>query len=136
MRAISQDETKAEVAGINTRLYKVLAFAISGVFVGVVGALWGYSLTYLRPTVFLGITIAADIVLMSILGGKGTVAGPVLGAILLIGINELSVSKLGFTELNIAVTGLFLIVLLLFFPEGIVGTLREHNKLPRILDWD
>lgn len=136
LRAISQDETKAEVAGINTHLYKILAFAISAFFVGVVGALWGYSLTYLRPTVFLSIGIAADMVLMSILGGKGTVAGPVLGAILLVGINELSVSKLGSTELNIAATGLFLILVLLFFPEGIVGTLREHGRLPRILDWD
>ena len=136
LRAISQDETKAEVAGINTHLYKILAFAISGFFVGVVGALWGYSLTYLRPTVFLSIAVAADMVLMSILGGKGTVAGPVLGAILLVGVNELSVSKLGSTELNIAVTGLFLIVVLLFFPEGIVGTLKEHGKLPGILDWD
>lgn len=136
LRAISQDETKTEVAGIDTRLYKILAFAISGFFVAVVGALWGYSLTYLRPTVFLSIGIAADIVLMSIIGGKGTVAGPVLGAILLVSINELSVSKLGSTELNIAVTGLFLIVVLLFFPEGIVGTLKEHGRLPRILNWD
>jgi branched-chain amino acid transport system permease protein len=136
LRAISQDETKAEVAGINTHLYKILAFAISGFFVGVVGALWGYSLTYLRPTVFLSISVAADMVLMAILGGKGTVAGPVLGAILLVGVNELSVSKLGSTELNIAVTGLFLIVVLLFFPEGIVGTLKEYGKLPWILDWD
>lgn len=136
LRAISQDETKTEVAGIDTRMYKILAFAISGFFVGVVGALWGYSLAYLRPTAFLGIAVAADFVLMSTLGGKGTVAGPALGAILMIAINELTISKLGFTELNIAVTGLFLIVILLFFPEGIVGTLREHGKLPRILDWD
>jgi branched-chain amino acid transport system permease protein len=136
LRAISQDETKAEVAGINTRLYKILAFAISGFFVAMVGALWGYSLTYLRPTVFLSIGIAADIVLMSILGGKGTVAGPVIGAILLVAVNELSVSKLGSTELNIVVTGLFMIVILLFFPEGIVGSLREHGRLPSILDWD
>ena len=136
LRAISQDETKAEVAGINTHLYKILAFAISAFFVGVVGALWGYSLSYLRPTIFLSIGIAAEMVLMSILGGKGTVAGPVLGAILLVGINELSVSKLGSTELNIAATGLFLILVLLFFPEGIVGTLKEYGRLPRILDWD
>jgi branched-chain amino acid transport system permease protein len=136
LRAISQDETKTEVAGVNTRLYKILAFAISGFFVGVAGALWGHLLTYLRPVIFLGPTVATNTFLMAFLGGKGTVAGPVLGAVLIVAINELSVGKLGSSELNIAVTGLFLLVILLFFPEGIVGTLKERGRLPRILDWD
>lgn len=136
LRAISQDEIKAEAAGIDTRLYKIIAFALSAFFVGAVGAIWGYLLTYLRPTVFLSIGVAADIVLMSILGGRGTVAGPVVGAIFLIVVNEVSISQFGSTELNIVVTGLILLIVLLFFPEGIVGTLREYGKLPSILDWD
>lgn len=136
LRAISQDETKAEMAGINTRLYKILGFAISAFFVGVVGAFWGYSLSYLRPTAFLSIGIAADIVLMTVLGGRGTIAGPVIGAMFLMTVNEFSVRRFGSTELNISVTGLFLIVVLLFFPQGIVGTLREYGKLPTFLDWD
>ncbi|MFQ5813136.1 MAG: branched-chain amino acid ABC transporter permease, partial [Anaerolineae bacterium] len=77
-----------------------------------------------------------DLALMSILGGKGTVAGPVLGAIILIAVNEFSVAKFGSTELNIAGTGLIMLVTLLFFPEGIVGTLKESGKLPKLLDWD
>lgn len=136
LRAISQDETKAEVAGINTRMYKILAFGISGIFVGMAGALWAYLLTYLRPSIFLELIIAANLVIMSVLGGKGTVAGPVLGAIVLIGINEFSVSQFGYSELNVAVVGLFFLIVVLFFPQGIVGTLREYSKLPRILDWD
>jgi branched-chain amino acid transport system permease protein len=136
LRAISQDEVKAEVAGIHTNAYKILAFALSSFFIAVVGALWGYSLSYLRPTIFLTIGIAANMVLMTILGGRGTVAGPVIGAILFVAINEVSVSQFGSTELNIVVTGFLLVVVLLFFPEGIVGSLREHRKLPRVLDWD
>ncbi|HZA66860.1 MAG TPA: branched-chain amino acid ABC transporter permease, partial [Geminicoccaceae bacterium] len=80
LRAISQDEVRAEVAGIPTGFYKMLAFAVSGLFVGMAGALWGYYLTFLRPTIFLSILIGAKIVLMTILGGRGTVAGPVIGA--------------------------------------------------------
>ena len=80
LRAISQDETKAEVAGINTRWYKVMAFALSAFFIGFVGGIWGYTLTYLRPVAFLAIAIAARMVLMAIIGGRGTVAGPVVGA--------------------------------------------------------
>ena len=136
LRAISQDETKAETAGIPTSLYKIFAFALSGLFVGLAGALWSYYLTYLRPTIFLTITVSANMVLMCIVGGKGTVAGPVVGAVLLIATNEFFVATLGFTELNIVATGLIMILTLLFFPEGIVGTLKERKRLPRIFDWE
>jgi len=135
LRAISQDEIKAEVAGIPTRHYKMLAFAISGLFVGMAGALWGYYLTYLQPMIFLSILIGAKIVLMTILGGRGTVAGPVVGAIVFIAANEFFVSHLGSTELNIVGVGLVLLLGLLFFPEGIVGTLKNRGRLPKILDW-
>jgi branched-chain amino acid transport system permease protein len=136
LRAISQDETKAEVAGVPTRLYKILAFALSGLFIGSAGALWGYYLTYLSPVIFLNILVGAKFVLMTILGGRGTVFGPVLGAAIFIGANELFVAKFGATELNIAMTGLLLAAILLFFPEGIVGTLKRNGRLPKMFDWD
>ena len=136
LRAISQDEIKAEVAGIPTNYYKILAFGISGLFVGMAGGIWGYYLTYLKPNIFLLIILAAQLVLMTVLGGKGTVAGPVVGAILFIAVNEFFVANLGFTELNIVATGLILALVLIFFPLGIVGTLRERGKLPPFLDWD
>ena len=136
LRAISQDETKAEVAGIPTSLYKILAFAVSGLFVGMAGGLWGYYLTYLRPVIFLNILLAAKLVMICVLGGKGTVAGPVVGTIIFIAINECFQIFLGYTELNIVATGLLMILVLLFFPQGIVGTLKEFGKLPQVLDWD
>jgi len=135
LRAISQDETKAEVAGIPTRRYKILAFGISGLFIGMAGSIWGSYLTYLRPSIFLPVNIGTTIVLMAILGGKGTVSGPVLGAAIMIAVNEFVVAKLGATELNIVVTGLILIFVLLYFPEGIVGTLKSRKLLPSFLDW-
>lgn len=136
LRAISQDEVKAEAAGIPTNLYKTLAFAFSAIFVGMVGSLWAYYLTYLRPGLFLGITIAATMVLMSILGGKGTVAGPVIGAVMLIAINEFFVANLGSSALNIVATGVIMILVLLFFPSGVIGTLKERSRLPGFLDWE
>ena len=136
LRALSQDETKAEVAGINTRLYKVSAYALSAFFIGVAGSLFGYSLSYLRPTTFFEIGLAAQMVLMCIIGGRATVAGPVIGAILITTVNEFSVVQFGATALNIVVTGGILLITLLFFPLGIVGTLRESGRLPAILDWD
>lgn len=136
LRALAQDETKAEVLGIATRRYKIIAYALSAIFPAVAGAIWGYSLTYVRPSVFFTIAIAAQMVLMAIIGGRGTVAGPVLGAIFLVAVNEVSVARFGSSELNIVVTGIILIVVLLFFPLGIVGSLRQRRRLPGFLDWD
>jgi branched-chain amino acid transport system permease protein len=135
LRAIAEDEVKAEAAGIPTRLYKIVAFALSALFVGIVGGVWGDYLTYLRPTIFFQILTSAEIVLMAIIGGRGTVAGPVIGAILLVGTNELLVAKLGSTELNLAAKGALMLAVLVFFPEGIVGTLKARGRLPRVLDW-
>jgi branched-chain amino acid transport system permease protein len=75
-------------------------------------------------------------VLMAIIGGRGTVAGPVIGAVLIIGVNEFAVRQFGESELNIVFTGLILVVALLFFPQGIVGSLRKAGRLPASLDWD
>jgi branched-chain amino acid transport system permease protein len=136
LRAISQDEVKAESAGINTQLYKALAFAISAFFVGMCGAVWGEYLTYIRPSIFLILLIAAQMVLMCILGGKGTVAGPILGAVLIIVFNEACVAFFGASPINILGTGLIMVLALMFFPNGIVGTLAQKKKLPRVLNWD
>ena len=136
LRAIAEDEVKAEAAGIPTRLYKIVAFALSAFFIGIAGGLWGYSLSYLRPSIFFEILTSAEIVLMAIVGGRGTVAGPVIGAIVLVGADELLVAKLGSTELNIAAKGALMLAVLMFFPEGIVGTLRARKRLPHILDWE
>ncbi len=136
LRAISKDEIKAERAGIDTRFYKVLAFAISAFFVGMAGAVWGEYLTNIRPNIFLVILVSVNMVLMCIIGGKGTIAGPVVGAVLIIAFNEIFVATLGASEINILATGLIMMLTLIFFPLGIVGTLARHNRLPRILNWD
>ena len=61
LRAISQDEIKSEVAGIPTRQYKILAFGLSGLFIGMSGHIYGYSLTYLRPSIFLTVAIGREL---------------------------------------------------------------------------
>lgn len=136
LRAISKDEIKAESAGINTRFYKVMAFALSAFFVGMTGAVWGEYLTYLRPNIFLLILVSANLVLMCILGGKGTIAGPVIGAILIVALNELFVATMGASEINILGTGLVMALGLIFFPLGLIGTLAKKGRLPRVLNWD
>jgi branched-chain amino acid transport system permease protein len=107
---------------------------LSSIFIAWAGTFWGYTLNYIRPSAFLTIAIAADMVLMAIVGGKGTVAGPPIGAFIVIGLTELSVWLLGPSELNLATSGVALIIVLLFFPLGIVGTLqnRQRDRLARL----
>jgi hypothetical protein len=70
--------------------------------------------------------------LMTVLGGKGTVSGPIVGAFVFVAINEFLAAQLGSTELNIVAVGVLLV--LLFLSKGIVGRLKESNRLPAILD--
>jgi branched-chain amino acid transport system permease protein len=105
-------------------------------FVGMAGAIRGDHKTYLRPNIFLIILVAANMVLMCILGGRGTVAGPVAGTVLLVAFNELFASRFGASHINIPGTGIIMILALVFFPNGIVGTLARMGKLPRAFDRD
>jgi branched-chain amino acid transport system permease protein len=100
------------------------------------GAVWGEYLTYIRPNIFLIILVAANMVLMAIIGGKGTVTGPIVGTILIVAFNEYMVYEFGASAINILGTGVVMLVTLMFFPHGIVGTLAKKGRLPRFLDWD
>ncbi len=61
---------------------------------------------------------------------------PIVGAVLIVAFNEASVAVFGACEINILGTGLFMVLTLRYFPNGIVGTLAHKNKLPRFLNWD
>ena len=135
LRSISHDEIKSEVTGINVKIIKVTAYALSAYFIGAAGAIWGDYLTYVRPNIFFIILIAANMVLMCILGGKGTVTGPIIGTIVMIFFNEFILAYFGATELNIFFTGFLMIITLMYFPEGIVGSLKKRKLLPGFLDW-
>lgn len=136
LRALAEDEVKAAVAGINVRQYKIVAYALSALFIGMAGAIWAYSLSYVTPDQFLTLQIAAQMMLMAVLGGRGTIAGPILGAVVMVAITEFTTTFFGSSAINLAITGVLLVLVLLLFPSGIVGSLRQRKKLPSILDWD
>jgi branched-chain amino acid transport system permease protein len=136
LRALAEDEVKAAVAGINVRQYKIAAYALSALFIGMAGSIWAYSLSYVTPEQFLTLQIAAQMMLMAVLGGRGTIAGPILGAIIMVAITEFATTFFGSSAINLAITGALLVIVLLVFPSGIVGSLRQRRRLPSVLDWD
>jgi len=133
--AIRDDEGKAEMVGVNTTLYKVLAFALSAYFVALGGGIWSYFTTHISPVFAFDILVGVDMILMTMLGGAGTLWGPVLGAFILVPASDLILfSNLGSSQIHIAIFGALMLVIILFLPRGILPTLQdwlERRRAPR-----
>src|SRR3972149_11072804 len=123
--AIRDDEGKAEMVGVNTTLYKVLAFGLSAYFVGLGGGIWSYFQTHISPIFAFDLRIGVDMILMTMLGGLGTVWGPVLGAFILIPARDFILFRFGATQIHLAISGALMLAIILFLPRGILPTLQE-----------
>ena len=119
LNAIREDEVAAEALGINTTLYKLAAFSLAGIFAAVAGAIQANKTLYLDPDTEFFILITITMKLMAMLGGKGTVIGPIVGAILLYTVQE--VVWVRFPQGHLIAFGIFLILVARFMPRGIVG---------------
>lgn len=121
LQAIRDNEVRAELIGIRVRRYRLYAFSISGLYVGLGGALWsfvnGHVTADLSHWVFSG-----EIVYMTLLGGFGIFEGPVIGAILF---TYLKLYAMGNTEYWMFVIGATLIALVLLLPNGVAGAVAS-----------
>jgi ABC-type branched-subunit amino acid transport system permease subunit len=123
--AIRDDEGKAQMVGVNTTLYKVLAFAISAYFVGLGGGVWSYFTTHISPVFAFDILVGVDMILMTMIGGLGTLWGPVLGAFILIPLSDLLLFNFGSTSIHVAIFGFLMAAVILFLPRGILPTVKN-----------
>jgi len=120
--AIRENEPRTLMLGYNTFLIKLKAFVISGTISSVAGAAYALLFAYVGSS-FASIQYSIEALLFTLLGGAGTVLGPVLGTFAMFYLIDI-VS--GFTAAYLLVTGIALIALVLFFPKGILGTIRER----------
>jgi branched-chain amino acid transport system permease protein len=134
MNAIRDDEDKAEAMGLRTTRYKVIAWCIGAVFLGLAGGLVGHIIGFIDPreVAFAGASFGVWMILMAILGGKGTLWGPVIGAVLFHVMRELFWTYL-FGWQNVAM-GVLIVVVVVFFPIGILGWLKR--RYPQLLTRD
>ena len=126
LNAIRDDEDKAEAMGLHTALYKTTAWCVAAFFLGLTGAVVGNLIGFIDPrdVAFAGPTYGVWMVLMAILGGKGTLWGPVLGAAVFHLTQELFWTYLlGWQRVAL---GLLIVVIVLFFPRGLLGWARER----------
>ncbi|HZM89491.1 MAG TPA: branched-chain amino acid ABC transporter permease [Blastocatellia bacterium] len=126
LMAIREDQETAESIGIDTTKYKLVALAISASLTAIGGAFYANYFLFVDPTIVLPLALSVEIVLMSIIGGLGTVAGPVLGAVLLKLSSE--VFRNEFAQANLLIYGALLVVVILFMPGGLMGGFRRLFK--------
>jgi branched-chain amino acid transport system permease protein len=124
--AIREDQETAESIGINTTRYKLVALSISASLTALAGAFYANYFLFVDPTVVLPLSLSVEIVLMAIIGGLGTVQGPVIGAILLKLSSEIFRNQ--FANANLLIYGLLLVLVILFLPEGLLGGFRKLTR--------
>ncbi len=129
--AMREDEDKAGAVGVNTPTYKLVGFVASAVFVGMAGGVYGYYLTFVDPIGMLGLLLSVQIILALLLGGKGTIWGPVLGAFIIEPLNEVANNQLGGGNIRLVIFGGLLVLVVLLLPQGIISTISKKVALYR-----
>lgn len=124
--AIRENEEAAAVMGVNTTLYKILAFALCSTFAAVAGGIHAYWITYLDPTSAFDITLNIKMIIMAVFGGPGTIFGPVLGAFVLSAISEVLATKV--TSLASIFFGLVIVAAIVFMPRGFADVIRRFRQ--------
>ena len=124
LMSIRENKERTAFTGIDIRAYRLVSFVISGLFAGVAGGLFAVFDRMASPSM-LHWTTSAEPVLMTVLGGAHTFFGPVVGAILFFFIEHF-ITK--FTDIWMIFLGAILIPLVIFFPEGVLGTLLRRRK--------
>jgi branched-chain amino acid transport system permease protein len=125
LKAIKQNEDASDMVGINVTTYKIAAFSLSAVFCGTIGAIYASWIGYIAPVDAFSIITTLKVPVMVLLGGEGTVFGPILGALVFVILEESVWAH--FLEANQAILGLIIVFLIFFLPGGLLKI--DYQKL-------
>jgi len=128
--AIREDEDASEALGVDTFRYKMMAYALSAALTALGGTFYAYFQYYLQPNTVLNLNHSVDIMIRPIVGGMGTILGPILGSLLLELLGEFSRTYFaGATAgLSVVIYGVLLIIVVLFLPRGVYPTLVHRFR--------
>jgi branched-chain amino acid transport system permease protein len=126
--AIRDDEDKALAVGVPARAFKLTAFVISATLVGMIGAVYGYYVTYIYPQFVIDPLIGISMVLMVFLGGLGTLWGPVVGAMILEPSQLWLAYNFGASRLYLVFYAAVFLLVIILMPRGIVPSLMDLLK--------
>jgi branched-chain amino acid transport system permease protein len=134
MMAIRENEEAAQALGVDTLTCKLKAIVISGALTGVGGAFYAHYYLYIDPGIAYGPGVSVEILLVPIIGGLGTLFGPLLGSAVLHGAGELARRLMGEAPgLNLIFYGVLLIVMVRFMPDGLMGLVWRLRRRPERL---
>jgi branched-chain amino acid transport system permease protein len=132
LQAVAADEDKARGIGVQVTGVKVLSFAVSVGLVAMAGGVWAYYQGFIYPRFAFDPLLTIGMVLMVFLGGRATLWGPVVGAMILVPTQQYLAYRLGGNQFYlIAYAGVFLLIMLLM-PRGIVPTLADRRRTVRL----
>lgn len=129
-KAIKDEPETARSRGINTAFYKSIAFAISAFFMGMVGAYYSQYILFISPSGVYLLELSITTALIPILGGMGTLWGPLIGSAVLITLSELSRGYLGGggKAIDLIVYGLLIMIIAVYQPKGILGFVQKRRE--------
>jgi branched-chain amino acid transport system permease protein len=125
--AIRDDEAAAEASGVPTLRLKLIATALSGAFMGMAGAPLPYYVAYLDPASGFSLNYAVNAIAMPLIGGTSSWIGPVVGGILVGGLQQY-ISVTISSAVNVLITGLLLVAFVILAPQGIVGLFKRRQR--------
>ena len=131
LMTIREDEVAAEAMGIDTLRYKIYAFMLSAIGPGIVGGLSARDQGYIEPISVFPLIMTITMIVMALFGGKGTIWGPVLGAVVLFIFQEAVWAR--FVYLHQLLFGAIIVTVVLLMPRGILGVLQQKYNLPRTI---
>jgi branched-chain amino acid transport system permease protein len=132
LRAIRDNEDAASCRGVNTRALKSLAFTLSGIFAAVPGGIYAYRSAYIEPADVFDVLFSIKPIIAAVVGGAGTVLGPVLGAVGFEAFRDLMWGR--FLEFHNMFLGVAVVLVVIFAPQGAVTLLRQLRGLRRARD--
>ena len=122
LTAVREDIDSAEAAGIDTVRTRVIALVLSAFVVGLAGGFYALYFRYIDPDAVFAISLSVEMVFIAVVGGLATTAGPIVGALVLVGIGEIFRER--FQVGHLIFYGLFMMLIIRYLPEGIWGRLR------------
>lgn len=132
--ATRERESAAKAAGVNTVKVRLIAVAVSAALTALVGTFHAMYLTFIEPAAVFSLALSIQIAMFALIGGLGTVFGPLLGVIMLVPISELARGWLGAHAVGLHgfVYGAALVVVVLFMPNGLMGFLARYKRQPEV----
>lgn len=124
--SIREDEETAMMLGVATERYKIAAFVLSATLVGILGAVYAYSVGYFTTYTVFRLDFSLNMIVFCLIGGIGTLSGPVIGTAIMLFITQVLLSR--FLDIHLLITGAMVVVIILLMPGGVIGALRAWRR--------